>query len=230
MSETNVEEIQVRKVIFHDTAARVTIPPNIQKILGFSTRAKSAHLVFISKGGIVFIENLERMAPSTLLNDKIVRLLRLIKEKYELSRNLQEAMEKLVAGRITLENFLEESRQISKKLEEVNNIFKSLKLPTLPERDLHFVLISQIDELISFLSLQEEAEEEEEVQFLIEEIKRMKYEVEHLKSLLKHLEEREELKILEKGRYDSIKERYLGKLSLAENRLKRLKDAILKEG
>jgi hypothetical protein len=94
------------------------------------------------------------------------------------------------------------------------------------QRELHFIHTDKIGDLFATLSINEEQEKEEEFLGLMDEVKKMKEEVKRLKDVLVQSEKVLTRDKLGKDLYEKLRERYIGKLTLAEQRLNRLKSII----
>lgn len=215
----------MRKVTFSGGAARVTIPPVVKEMLEIE---EDDRIVFIWKGGLIFIENPKRLSVETLYEERIVRMLKLIKEKYKIAKRLIDNVNKYASGKMDRARFSAERVKIEEKLEELNKIFERISsgLPSLNERDLRFVSTNRTDELLTLISIEGESEMEENFRATIDFIKSVKEEVNEMKGLLKKIEEGKNQGRIPREDYEVLRERYLGRLMLAETRLKKLKDVL----
>jgi len=94
------------------------------------------------------------------------------------------------------------------------------------QRELHFVQTDRIGDLFAILSVSEEQEKEEEFLGLLDQVKKVKEEVKRLKDVLAISKEASARERLGEDLYKKLRERYIGKLTLAERRLNRLKNFI----
>jgi hypothetical protein len=93
-------------------------------------------------------------------------------------------------------------------------------------RELRFVETGEIDSLMAALLLAEEAEKEEELTSLLYDVRRFVGEVGEIKKMLAMLDQSLADGVISKRVYEGLKERYLGRLALAEERVKRIREAL----
>jgi hypothetical protein len=93
-------------------------------------------------------------------------------------------------------------------------------------RELRFIETGDIDSFLAALLIEEEAEKEEELSSLLEDVRRFVDEVGEIKKILSMLGQSFMDGMISREMYEGLRERYLGRLTLAENRVKRLREVL----
>jgi len=94
------------------------------------------------------------------------------------------------------------------------------------ERELHFIASNDLGQLLAAISIDEEQEKEEALQSLAEDVKKFQDESEKMRDVLKLLEQGFKERRITENRYEMLRELHKGKLTLAEDRLNRLKEVL----
>lgn len=218
-----------RKVVFsgYPPSARVTLPPEVVKVLELKEEKKD-DVLFVVNGNLVIIGNLRRISEKAL--DEHTRLtLQLLRKRWEIARQLLDEQEKYYLGKIERIEFDKTKEQKREELKKLNQIFSQVSSSAsqfLGERELHFASAIQLDQLLTFVSIEEESEKQENFLTILEYVTQMKEEEMNLKRLLEILEERKNQGKMNWADYNEAREKYLGRLELAEERLKKLKNIL----
>ncbi|MEM5853690.1 MAG: AbrB/MazE/SpoVT family DNA-binding domain-containing protein [Candidatus Aenigmatarchaeota archaeon] len=224
-----IEVIEARTVVFsgHPSSARVTIPPKIVKRLKIK---KGDQLAFIAGDKFVIVENVRRMLPEILKQESLLFVLNIIGQITEKSKELDMLEKRYVKGEVGEADWRSEYEKLMKEMKELMKILNEIKekVPSkfFSERELHFVSSNEIDQLLAAIAIDEEQEKEMNFLALISEVETLKAEVDDLRDTLSKLENSISEGKISKGQYTMLKEKYLGKLTLAEDRLKRLKKLV----
>jgi len=201
---------------------KITIPLKIVEEVW--RRGGNFLVCFIQSNGRVVMEPPELVIRNPEYPENLKRKVNedLLKNKKQL---LIKELEKLYEGSVKGMSQWEIERginDIKMKLIEMAKDHKCL----FSQRELHFVQTDRIGDLFAILSVSEEQEKEEEFLGLLDQVKKVKEEVKRLKDVLAISKEASARERLGEDLYKKLRERYIGKLTLAERRLNRLKNFI----
>lgn len=222
---------ETRKVVFSalQRTAKVTIPPSFQRILELK---EGDRILYIAMNNLVWVENLRRLTPEYLKNKHVTQTLKLIIKRIQLCKQISEDHVRYINGEIDHKEYWRRLRAKEEELRKLSEIFKQIysKLPKglLSERELHFLSMDRLDQLMAVVSMEEEKEREEEFIELSEGIKRVRESINSLRALLSKLDDGWRKGRIPQKDYKVLRERYIGKLTLAEERLMKLKELLLK--
>lgn len=228
-----------RKVTFFGSPegryARVVLPPEVIERLELKEpsveekeRAEE-RVVFIIDGELVILANLRKLAEE-FLDEMSKNTLKLLKKKWELTKQVTKNYRKWIDGEMDINEWNRERNEKEKELNQLNSFFARISTGIssfLSERELRFTSAGNIDQFLSAILIEEEEEKEEDFLFVIGYIKQIKEDVNKMNVFLKNLEEERKKKKLSSHDYEILKERFLGKLTLAQERLKKIRSMLI---
>lgn len=218
--------IGCRRVVRSGESARVVIPSEIADKLELED---GDTLVFIFIDGLIILKNLRALLPEKLEDEAVFLTLKLINDIVEIERRIQKLVEETIRGKIEEIKYKEEVERLKKEAKEKYEILKKVKdeaKKILPARELTFATLDNLDKIFTAISIEREREKEENLLALLEELGKFKEDVEGIKENLKLLEQTFMKGKISKEQYEAWKEKYLGSLALAEDRLMRIKSIL----
>ncbi|MGB9622293.1 MAG: AbrB/MazE/SpoVT family DNA-binding domain-containing protein [Candidatus Bathyarchaeia archaeon] len=218
--------IGCRRVVRSGESARVVIPSEIADELELED---GDTLVFIFIDGLIILKNLRALLPEKLEDEAVFLTLKLINDIVEIERRIQKLVEETIRGKIEEIKYKEEVERLKKEAKEKYEILKKVKdeaKKILPARELTFATLDNLDKIFTAISIEREREKEENLLALLEELGKFKEDVEGIKENLKLLEQTFMKGKIGKEQYEAWKEKYLGSLALAEDRLMRIKSIL----
>jgi hypothetical protein len=233
-----IDLIDVRETLPSGGSAKVTVPMKIVKEWGKAeerlsedrpgvllTFVKKFPVCFIRSDGKVILELPENVVTSGEYPSELIKKVRevLVKDQMKtLADQYEDLLQKLATGHISNQAFDNEVEKIIGKLKEISRthvqIFRG--------RDLHFIDAGELEHLFASMSIEDEEMKEESFHSLIDDIRGIKEDAKNIETVLKRLDEEFKERKVDRNRFETIKERYLGKLTLAEKRLDRLRNFV----
>lgn len=208
---------------------KLTIPMTVLKDVWRKTEDEIKYrrfpICFIQANHGILLEPPEDVLRSTGYSEEIKERVKsdwLEYQKKIVSAKFEELYEKLAEGKISEWEFEGFFSRLRGELRGMASSYRT----AFSERELHFIAAEDLDGFLSVMSIEEEQEKEEKFYTLLEEVKEIKEEVEKIKGILKLLDHNFKEGKISKKRYEPLRERFLGKLTLAEERLSKLR-AIL---
>jgi len=189
------------------------------------TKKERFLLCFIQENGRIVLEPPENIMKFTeyplelknKVNDEWA-----IFRKELLAKEGNELFDKLAKGEIPEVNFDKQFDHYKENFMKMASANKS----AFSERELHFIASDDFAQLLATIFLGEEERKEEDFNALMEDVKKIKDELSAIREILKMLEEGFGEGRVSTKHYEFLKERYLGKLSLAERRFETMKKVL----
>jgi len=229
-----IEYITVRETSLSGGSAKVTIPIEMVKKWG-KTKEKLSEgrpgvsltsiekflICFIRSNGKLIMELPENVVASSEYPAEVMENVRKALIRYQ-AKTLVERYENLnrglATGLISKQSF---DTEVDKILVGLGKEIKT-HAQSFSQRELHFMDIGKFDQLIASILIDEEQVREEDFLALIDDVKKFKDELDSIRGILKQLENGFADGRISAKQYEMLKERYTGKLTLAEERLNRL--------
>lgn len=223
-----VEYIRMRVTIPSGGSHKVTIPAEVLRGK-WRKEPKGAGfpVCFLQEDGKVILETPERVLGSRLYPREVLERVRedyIRYQKNAIANRYERIIRNLVVGRVSELDF---KREFGFFLSFAEGLSREC-VKAFNTRELHFIQASQIDQLITSIMLEYEKDREEYFTGLLDEVKRIRDDAEDLRGLLSKLESGFKEGRISEVVYRRLREMLLGRLTLAESRLDRLRD-VLKE-
>jgi len=186
------------------------------------TVLKSFPVCFIRGDGKLIIELPENAMGSTDYPGELRNKIREEWSKYQ-RRLLAEECDKLYVkfaiGEISEQEIERQFGQFRSKFKQMARFYRR----AFSDRELHFIASDDLGQLLATISIDQEREKEESFLSLMDDVKKLKEELEGIRDVLNQLERGFTDGRIGAEQYRILRERNLGKLSVTENRLNRLK-------
>jgi len=234
-----IEYIDMRETLPSGGSVKVTIPMKIVKEVWRKTEEKLSEdrpgvlMTYVKKFLVCFFRSDRKIIldlpenvvssseyPAELIEkvreDMIRHQARTLAERYG------NFLRDLATGRVSKRVFENEVERILVNLREMSRSYAQI----FSRRDLHFIATGELEQLLASMSIEEEKKREERFLSLVDEVKSLKEDAENIRGLLEKLDHGFREGRIDKDYYEAIRERYQGRLTLAEKRLERLRKLV----
>ncbi len=182
-------------------------------------------ICFIQEDGKVLIEPPENILKSEDYSEELKSQINtdwLKHQRKVIAKEWDEIYVSFAKGQITENDLEERLHTLRKRIKEMAIHYRS----AFSERELHFMSADDIGQLVAAISIEDEHEKEERFLSLIEDVTDFNSQLYNIKNTLRQLEQGFSEGRVSKNYYEILRERYLGKQTLVEERLRRLKKIV----
>jgi hypothetical protein len=214
----------MRFVVPSGGSFKVTIPKEIVEEVWRRRYNEFFPVCFVQMDERLIAEDIEKIVRKDYPDEVITRAKQDL-EQYGLNVKAKkdaELMRQFLEGKIPKERYLFLRARYEESFQKIIEKFRE----ALKERGLHFLEIRDFEDMLFVLSSLEEKEKDEELLMLLDDIKRLKEDVESVEFLLKLLDKSWHEGKIDVELYDRFKTRYEEKLSLAKERVNKLRDIL----
>lgn len=231
--------MDIREVLHSGGSIKVTIPIKIVRDIWkkakitLSEGTPGATFTFVEKFPVCFIlfdEKVVMDIPENVLESdeypeyiksRVMEELGKIKKR-RLSEKLNKLCEELAKGVITESEFDRRLEYLGKDLKNLARLYKKL----FKDRELRFISLGELDQLLASSLLEEEIEAEEDLTFILGYIKETRHKLENMKQVLEGLDQMLKVGKISKKLYYNLRERYLLRLDFIKRRQKKIIEAV----